>query len=419
MNRLWKPLLVVAALSFPATQADAKTSITVLYPYPSLFKGLHEEIAKTFMAERPDIEIKFLAPAADYEDATQQVLRGAVAGKMPDVAYQGLNRVRIFVERKLAIPFAPLIKSEKNWNSLGYGETMIALGKVGDAVYGIPFSISTPVLYINDDLVKKVGGNPDKFPKTWPDIMGIGKKISGLGGGITGVHIEYTITGNWMFQALVFSHGGSFLTADEKKPAIDSAAGVTALEVLKAATEAGMQDQSSSQARAAFVAGKIGVYADSTAFLGTVTRQVKDQFKFRTAEFPVPAKDGKLPAGGNVAMIFAKDKAKQKAAWEYIKFATGPVGQTLMVQKTGYMPINDISIKDPKYLGKFYQTNPNHMTSIRQLPVMTSWYAFPGANALKITDVIKDDLQTVVAKSESPAAVAKNMAKHIGSLLPK
>ena len=37
-------------------------------------------------------------------------------------------------------------------------------------------------------------------------------------------------------------------------------------------------------------------------------------------------------------MLFTKDPAKQKAAWEYIKFATGPVGATMMVQATGYFP---------------------------------------------------------------------------------
>jgi multiple sugar transport system substrate-binding protein len=126
-----------------------------------------------------------------------------------------------------------------------------------------------------------------------------------------------------------------------------------------------------------------------------------------------------LPAGGNAVMIFTKDRAKQQAAWEYIKFATGPVGQTLMVKYTGYMPSNEIAIKDPQLLGKFYDENPNHVTSIKQLPVMTSWYAFPGENALKITDVIKDHLQTVVARKQAPEQGVSAMARDVQTLLPK
>ena len=89
-------------------------------------------------------------------------------------------------------------------------------------------------------------------------------------------------------------------------------------------------------------------------------------------------------------MIFTKDPARQKAAWEYVKFATGPVGATLMVKGTGYFPANALPAKDPALLGDFYKQHPNHQTAIAQLPMLTAWYAFPGENGLKITDVIKD-----------------------------
>jgi multiple sugar transport system substrate-binding protein len=49
-------------------------------------------------------------------------------------------------------------------------------------------------------------------------------------------------------------------------------------------------------------------------------------------------------------MLFAKDAARQKAAWEYIKFATGPIGATMMVQATGYFPSSRAAADDPKLL---------------------------------------------------------------------
>lgn len=420
---MWKVLsaaTVAMLVGFAAGQAAAKDVLDVLYPYPSLFKGMHEDMTARFMEANPGIEVRFRAPAEDYEDATQQVLRGAVAGKMPDVAFHGLNRARIFVDRNLAVSFDPLIANEKDWSKKGYSDATVSLGMVGKAVYGLPFAVSTPVLYINADLVKRAGGDPNNFPKTWPEIIALGKKISALGDGLTGLQVEYTITGNWMFQALVFSHGGQMLTADEKSVAFSEPPGLSGLKVLQqAAAEAGMQDLSSAQARAGFSAGRIGIFVDSTAFLGTVTRQVEGRFDVRTMAFPISAANGKLPAGGNAVMIFTKDPAKQKAAWEYVKFVTGPIGQTLMVKHTGYMPSNDIAIKDPEYLGKFYQGSPNHRTSIQQLPSVTAWYAFPGDKALKITDVIKDHLQTVVARKQSPEQVITVMAKDVQALLPK
>ena len=39
-----------------------------------------------------------------------------------------------------------------------------------------------------------------------------------------------------------------------------------------------------------------------------------------------------LPAGGNVVMILAKDQAKRDAAWEVVKFWTGPKGAAIMAE---------------------------------------------------------------------------------------
>ena len=52
---------------------------------------------------------------------------------------------------------------------------------------------------------------------------------------------------------------------------------------------------------------------------------VGDKFALKTHTFPdVVANTGRLPAGGNVVMILAKDKAKRDASWEVVKFWTGP-----------------------------------------------------------------------------------------------
>jgi len=126
-----------------------------------------------------------------------------------------------------------------------------------------------------------------------------------------------------------------------------------------------------------------------------------------------------LPAGGNVAMIFAKDPAKQEAAWKFVKFACGPEGGTMMVKATGYVPASAIPATRQDMLKAFYEQNPNHLISIGQQDVITGWYAFPGQNALKITDTINDHLQTVVNKSKEPSAALAQMAKDVEGLLPK
>jgi multiple sugar transport system substrate-binding protein len=116
-------------------------------------------------------------------------------------------------------------------------------------------------------------------------------------------------------------------------------------------------------------------------------------------------------------MILAKDPDKQRAAWKYVQFATGPVGQTIMAKHTGYLPSNRIAIETPELLGAFYKERPNYQTSVSQVPLLAGWYAFPGTNSLKIIETIKKDLESVVTGKATAAGAMPRMASGVQRLL--
>lgn len=420
MKRIFlKSISAAVLIACGLAHAQQPVEIVVDYPYANIFKDVHETIAKDFMAKFPQYKVTFRAPTPDYEVQTQQALRHAVTNQLADVSYQGLNRQRIFVDRAIAVDLTPFIKAEKDWDKLGYNPALLSLGQVQGKQVGIGFSLSTPIVYFNADLVQKAGINPDQFPTTWDGIIDAAKKSKAANPKTYSMHVDWEITGNWMFQALLFSNGGSMLTADEKKVAFDGPAGKTAMNTFaKAVNEGEMRNNSFQNSSQDFTSGTMAVLVTSTSNLGQITRQVGDKFKLRTSLMPIQ-KDGRLPSGGNVAMMFAKTPAKQQAAWEYIKFATGPLGATTMVKGTGYFPANVIPANDPNMLKPFYEKNPNHLTAIKQMSVLTGWYAFPGENGLKITDVIKDHLQTVVSKKAKPEAALADMATAVQNLLPR
>jgi multiple sugar transport system substrate-binding protein len=415
-------LIVGAAATSLATpfvaRAQSTTEITVLYSIPDLFKTLHEQIAVEFMKAKPQYRVTFLAPQPGYEEVAQATLRAAVTNTLPDVIYHGLNRQRVFFDRKLAQPMDALIAADPEFKTFGHSPGLLDVGRFGGKQLGIGFSVSTPIIYYNADLVTKAGGNAASLPTSWDEIFALARKVKALGGQTQGFHFDWDITGNWMWQALVFSNGGTMLTADEKKVAFDGPAGKAGLATLsRMVTEGTMRDVAQSVALQDFTAGTMGIWGHSTSRLGGVTKQVADKFRLLTGPFPTEA-NGRLPLGGNVAMLFAKDAARQKAAWEYIKFATGPIGATMMVQTTGYFPSALSAADDPKLLKPYYEKNPNHLVAIKQLPKSTGWYAFPGDNGIKITDVIKDHLQSVVSQKAKPDAVLPQMGKDVQALLP-
>lgn len=396
----------------------AVTEITVDYPYPGIFKALHEDLAAKFHSTHPDVRIKFTAPATDYEQANQRILLQSVTGQAPDVTFQGLNRQRVLIDKKIPVNLSKFIAEDKEFASLGLSSNLLKIGSFNGQQYGIPFTISTPIVYVNEDLIKRAGHDVGQLPKTWDGLFTVAADVNKLGGGVRGFHYDWDISGNWLWQALVYSHGGTMMSKDEKRVQFGDEAGLKSIHLLdQMRTRAGMKDVPYTVSVQDFIAGNLAIWVQTTAFLGNVTRQVKDKFQFRTIAYPLAATNGRVPAGGNVAMMLTKDENKQKAAWKYMKFIASPEAATLMVKATGYFPANDKAIKSPEYLLGFYKENENYATALKQLEYVENWYAFPGRNGLRVTDIINDGLHGVVAGREAPDVALKAMASKTQKLL--
>lgn len=412
---------IVAALSLSivcnSSVLAGEVTLNVAVPITSEQKVMHEALAEEFALLHPDITIKLDMTSRDYEDLIQRNLRQAITGGLPDVAFHVYNRVPLLVERGLPQPLDAFIQSE-DMASQGFMPSILSLAEQNGHYYGLPFNTSTIVVYYNMDLVEKAGGDPQKLPETWKEITELAAKIGDLGGGTSGIYYDYYETsGNWTFISLLESLGGAMMSSDNTTITFDEPEGVKALQVLREIGRSGFMDMSKAQARQSFAAGKLGIFVVSTSFLKELTDGSAGKFQLGVGTFPIEA-NGHLPAGGNAAMMFTTDPAKQSAAWEYIKFVSGPVGQTIVARNSGYMPNNTLAIEEPDLLGRFYEENPNRLVSIRQLKYLHGFYAFPGPNAIKISDVIRDHLRDVITLNKTPEEVMPVMVQDVQRLLP-
>ena len=192
-------------------------TLNVLYNLPG-FTKFHQPLADEFMKKNPDVKINFLAPAAGYNEGQQQVLRSAVTGNLPDVYFSGYNLtaelVHTLAPRNQITDLGPFIAAEGGQAFLdkNYSPKMAALGQIDGKQYGLPVNASSPIIYINSDLVTKAGGDPDKMPTTFPELIALAKKIKALDAKFAGM--SYDINGwpdDWLWQALVFEQGGKLV----------------------------------------------------------------------------------------------------------------------------------------------------------------------------------------------------------------
>ncbi|WP_339778549.1 extracellular solute-binding protein [uncultured Thalassospira sp.] len=417
-----KKTLLAAALGLCAlapgfaSASAPETTIRLHYSIPTIWANPQEQLANAFMAANPDVKVVLDGPADSYEDGTQRLLRESVAGKLPDIAYVGLNLWRVLQARGLAQPLDPFIGDMKAFDEKGYGPA-VRLGQYKDQTWALGVSASTLVMYVNPDLVKQAGGSMATFPTDFDGIIKLAAKINALSPTTDGIWIE---PHDWRFQSLLGAYGGRPMNADETDITFDSPAGIAAATLYQRfAKEGGMKTYGSNDARQAFPAGKLGIMLESSSLLNRFVQGAGDKFNVTVRPLPVmaPANTVYFPTGGSGMVMLATDPAQQKAVWRYMQFVTSPAGEKIIVENTGYAPTNSILVKDDSYLASYYAANPQARPAHQQIAKFAGpWYAYPGDEGVAVNDLIAAALVNVT-DGANPAETIKSLAATVRTRL--
>lgn len=381
-----KSLLFSVGLALTATTAMAETEIRVHYAIPTIWAETQDMLADAFMAANPDVKIIIDGPAEGYADGVQRLLRESIAGTEPDVAYVGLNRWRILEDRGLTQPLDGFLPTDTA--AAGYTPALLSLGQYRDVQHALGTSASTLVLYVNPDLVTQAGGSMEDFPTDFDGIIELAAKIDALGDNIEGISIGRH---DWRFQSLLGSFGGRPMLEDESDITFDSDEGMAAAGLYQRfATEGGMSSLSESEARQSYPAGTLGMFFESSSLLTRFEEGADGRFAVTVLGTPVSAEENVyFPTGGSAIVMLTDDAEKQAAAWEYMSFVTGPEGQKIVVENTGYAPANSIVLEDQSYLGAYYEANPNAKAAHAQVAAYAGpWFSYPGPQGVAVTDQI-------------------------------
>jgi len=422
LNKITSVLGLATSLVAPAL-AQSPVTLDVLYCYPS-FARFHEPLAADFMKKYPHIKIQFRAPSASYDDGHQVMLRSAVTNQLPDIYYAGYHLLgemaRTLERRNQIVDLVPFIKSEpSNWASTNFAPRMMSLSQVDGKQYGLAFNASSPIMYFNTDLVKRAGGDPKNMPNTWDGLITLAGKIKALGGDVSGISYDvHAWPDDWLFQGMIYQLGGKLVEPGSKKVGFNNDAGLQALKTMRRfVTDGGMQLVDWDQSRQQFGAGKTGILFSTPAHLKIVTDMVGTKFEWGTARFPLDNKaNGGVPTGGNAVVMLTKDAAKQKAAWEFIKYVTSPEAQKVVVEMTGYLPTNQVALGS-NYLGPFYDKNPNFRTATTQIDKSLPWGGYPGGQSVRIWRAQRDVVSGVMRGEKSPEAALPDLVKATEALM--
>jgi multiple sugar transport system substrate-binding protein len=260
-------------------------------------------------------------------------------------------------------------------------------------------------MYFNADLVKKAGGDPAHMPDTWDGVIALAGKIAAASPGAAGMAYDVEVwPDTWLFQAIITQAGGRMLDESGSRIAFDNDIGRKAMSYLRRfVTEGKMSILDFEASRQQFIAGQTGLFFDTPARVRLITDGVGSRFTLGTTVFPLDDKaKGGIPTGGCAIITTTKDPARQKAAWEYAKFITGPEAQKIVVETTGYLPLNKRAT-GPDYLGPFYDKNPNFRTVSLETEHAVPWQGYPG-DTVRIWRAQRDIINEVMRGQITPDA---------------
>ncbi len=406
---------VLTAVTAAGAIAEDTVTIEFAYPYSATFDVTYDAIMPKFKEKHPNIEVKIRASYENYEDGTNTILREAVSGNLPDVTMQGLNRQAILVDKGIAKSLEPFIAKEADFAKDGYHQAMLSLSTFNNAVHGLPFSVSLPVGYYNMDVLNAAGIT--ETPKTWDEVIGACEKLQ-ANGVKHPMFWGWNITGNWFFQALMWTQDKP--TVEGAAMNLDTPEALAALETMqKLVKGCDMQNLSSKDAFGAFASGQVPMFYWSTSSVGRVDR-ANVEFTFKTDVYPgMGTAPLGLPAGGNAALLTSTsdDPAVLEAAWAWLTFITSGEGAAEVAKTTGYMPPNKAA--NDVILADFYEQNANKKTAVDQLPLLRDWQAYPGDNGLAITQILYDGLERIVTGDATDMKeLQQELVEEVSDLLP-
>ncbi|QRM32392.1 extracellular solute-binding protein [Microvirga sp. VF16] len=380
-------------------------------------RGVNNSAEAEFEARFPSVDVQQVPQGDNWEPAIQSLLRQAIVGEKPDFVQQAVNYTKLLTSRKLAQPLDKFIEADGGWEALGLPAAMKETVSVNGNIYAIPFATTIPVLYINRDLVKAAGYDPDNFPNTWPEIFKISKAIHGLRKDIVGINLEYDATSAWMFQTFLMGYGGRMMSPDDSTIMFDSEAGMKALELIAEFGRSGSANMSFAQARQAFSAGTLGINVRTASGIPGVVKEAAGNFDFDIKPLPVLTDSGVIPGAGIGLMMLTDDPEKQKQVWQFFKFMASGAGQKILVENSGYMPVNKKVVKAGGELSDFFDAHPLQKASLEQLDRVVDWYAFPENNSVKIFDSMIEVQRQLITGQTTPEKAMAYMVDETKKLL--
>jgi sn-glycerol 3-phosphate transport system substrate-binding protein len=274
--------------------------------------------------------------------------------------------------------------------------------------------VSTPILYYNKDQFRQAGLDPDRAPKSWPEVEQAGQKLraAGIRCGFTThwpswIHIENFSA--W-HNLPIATRGNGFAGLDTELT-INNDTVVRHIGKLAEWQRSRIFDYGGRETRAdgKFQSGECGMFIGTSAARADIL--TRTHFAVGYGMLPYwpevsGAPQNSIIGGATLWVLKGRDPAEYVGVAKFFAYLSRPGVQAWWHQATGYLPITRASYDLTRMQG-FYDRNAGADISIEQVslhPPTDNSRGLRIGSFVLIRDVIEDELEQAFAGKKSPKA---------------
>jgi sn-glycerol 3-phosphate transport system substrate-binding protein len=285
----------------------------------------------------------------------------------------------------------------------------LAYWKVNGVQWAMPFSVSAPIVFYNQNAFSKAGLNPNDPPLTLQQLLSDSKALKASGSGMALVldswHLE-----TWLASAnQLFVNNSNGRTARAAKAVFNNKTADSIFNQLRQLVRSGDATTNPSTGPDAYDnllgmgSGKYGMTIETSAALGAVT-QLLGQGKYSNVKlaigpFPVYSSSvngGIEPGGGGVYISNKVPALEQAAAWTFVSYLMNTQSVATWSAGTGYIPVRKSSTQTAT-VQHLWATDPGYKVAYNEINNGVNSAATSGSVIGPYADVRTDVLNAEIS----------------------
>lgn len=347
------------------TYSGPKVQISFLHGFTGPDRPVMEKLISQFNATHPNIQVR--AQAQPWATTWQQLPSLVASGRAPDVAVINEDQITGFIARGAVSPLTPAELKAAGIDKSRFFGPLFATADYQGQSYGVPVSSVAYVMFYNKDLMKKVGLDPNKPPRTRAEFLAAAQKCTVDKSGKTSTQAGFdpknldtwgvSLYNNWVGSraayAAILQNGGS-LTDKNQNAAFNSPQAVSAVQFMVDLVQkyrVARPNSTEEAELAAFSQGKVCMFPSGQWYL--------DRFEQQKMNFGVtfmPRVGGSVRDaawGGSSHLTLPKqrpgyDANKRQAALVFMSWLSQPA-QNLTWTSTGSLPTQKAVASNSKF----------------------------------------------------------------------